>query len=736
MSWRCPECSSQNDDSLTKCICGYFLTESVNSDNAVANFDNSLTGKLAKTPNLEESISIENQDNLITKLFRGDVSLPITYWVFNVFIGNIFFLICFKIIESNYINIVSSTAGEWLILGFYWFVIGYSIFILIAIWRSAGKYQGRTIWSALARMSVIIGFLGLITNGITGFQQGNNTDFALNEQLTLLNNSLPKMIDDITRLDYISVQDKDVYYNYTIVDRTVAEMDVSRFTSKMTPMLIAGNCANKESRSLLDEERKLVHVYRDKINKPISKIVIEKSDCLFPAETTQQEPNSDETKPKTLANYKPSELFSQNTEAIVLIRIYDESGNLTGFGSGFNVHENGVILTNRHVVLSGGSYLDIKFPKHGLYEDVYIAGISDSTTDITVLRIDGKELPKVNDSPSVPVKVGDRIYTISNPEGLLNTLSEGLVSAERVVDNTTFFQITAPISKGSSGGAVFNELGEVIGIATMIMKEGQNLNFAVSIDEFSKIEAFEEYFTLKELMAYLTRQKEKTINQDSHLNWSNNPGAYELHLKRRHNNMLFQKKRRVINQSEVDFARNHDHSDYINLKNRLSNLLIEVEKFPDIVDSSQINKIREIIDTLIGDAVGVGGEAELIVQKTKEFRKLLITTWSESAANNPKAKQAIIKAENFYQENIIKFEVPFVAQITRENSPIPDDELIPALLMESPDVITKTFDWLDPDTRTIIQKEAIRILKSAVNEGAQIKNFNDILNALKINNEN
>ena len=57
--------------------------------------------------------------------------------------------------------------------------------------------------------------------------------------------------------------------------------------------------------------------------------------------------------------------------------------------------------------------------------------------------------------------------------------------------------------------------------------------------------------------------------------------------------MLFQKKRRVINQSEVDFARNHDHSDYINLKNRLSNLLIEVEKFPDIVDSSQINKIRQ-----------------------------------------------------------------------------------------------------------------------------------------------
>ena len=210
-----------------------------------------------------------------------------------------------------------------------------------------------------------------------------------------------------------------------------------------------------------------------------------------------------------VASYKPSEIFSQNNEAVVLVRSYDGSGNLIGFGSGFNVHENGVIVTNLHVVLSGGSYLDIKFPKHGTYEDVYIAGFSDFSTDLAVLRIDGKELPKVNISPSVPVNVGDRIYTISNPEGLLNTLSEGLVSAERVVDNTTFYQITAPISEGSSGGAVFNEFGEVIGVASMIMKKGQNLNFAISIDEFSRIEKFEEYFTLKDLMDYFEKQKEE-----------------------------------------------------------------------------------------------------------------------------------------------------------------------------------------------------------------------------------
>ena len=62
------------------------------------------------------------------------------------------------------------------------------------------------------------------------------------------------------------------------------------------------------------------------------------------------------------------------------------------------------------------------------------------------------------------------------------------------------FQITAPISEGSSGAPVFDKMGDVIGVASMVMKEGQNLNFAISIDELEKIQVFEEQYTLKVLM--------------------------------------------------------------------------------------------------------------------------------------------------------------------------------------------------------------------------------------------
>ena len=460
--------------------------------------------------NNTESQLIENKAGFVARLFRGDISLPITYWVFGVLIGNVAFQAVSAIIEFNYIDIISTQVGLWSVTGFYWLAVGYGIFLLIAIWRSAGKYQGKAIWSGLARFAVVFGAIALISNFIIGFVQDSDSDLLLSQSIELINKSAPNMIDDDTRLDHASVKDKDVYYSYTLVNWLVADLDVSRFILVMTPKLKTIFCSDEDTRPLLDEGRKLVYIYRDKESKPVAKIVVEKSDCFLKEKKIEEISNTNKLQHnKEPVSYEPSEIFSKNNEAVVLVRSYDETGKLIGFGSGFNIREDGVIVTNLHVVLSGGSYLDIKFPKHGTYEDVYIAGLSDYSTDLAILIVDGKELPTVNASPSVPVKVGDRIYTISNPEGLLNTLSEGLVSAERVADGTTFYQISAPISEGSSGGAVFNKFSEVIGVASMVMKEGQNLNFAVSVDEFSKIETFEKYFNLKDLRDYLQKEKSK-----------------------------------------------------------------------------------------------------------------------------------------------------------------------------------------------------------------------------------
>jgi hypothetical protein len=75
---------------------------------------------------------------------------------------------------------------------------------------------------------------------------------------------------------------------------------------------------------------------------------------------------------------------------------------------------------------------------------------------------------------------GQRVLVIGNPHGLQGTVSDGLIAAFR--DNRSMIQITAPISPGSSGSPVLDESGEVIGVATLIEVDGQNLNFAIPVE--------------------------------------------------------------------------------------------------------------------------------------------------------------------------------------------------------------------------------------------------------------
>jgi len=147
-------------------------------------------------------------------------------------------------------------------------------------------------------------------------------------------------------------------------------------------------------------------------------------------------------------------------------------------GSGFIISSDGKIVTNFHVVAgkpailarrSDGSFLVIK-------------GILalDKTNDLAVLQAEGRNLPFVQLGDSDKVKVGEAICVIGSPMLLEGTVSAGIISAVRELrDGRKLLQITAPISKGSSGSPVFNRKGEVIGVASFTLSEGQNLNFAV-----------------------------------------------------------------------------------------------------------------------------------------------------------------------------------------------------------------------------------------------------------------
>ena len=87
------------------------------------------------------------------------------------------------------------------------------------------------------------------------------------------------------------------------------------------------------------------------------------------------------------------------------------------------------------------------------------------------------------------VQIGMPVYVTGNPRGLEGTFSDGLISAIREVNGRKLFQMTAPVSPGSSGGPVLNSSGEVIGITVSQVKDGQNLNFAVPVNYLKELAA-------------------------------------------------------------------------------------------------------------------------------------------------------------------------------------------------------------------------------------------------------
>lgn len=162
------------------------------------------------------------------------------------------------------------------------------------------------------------------------------------------------------------------------------------------------------------------------------------------------------------------------TPSVVLIRTPN------GLGTGFIVSSHGDVVTNLHV-LAGAAEAVVVLGDGRVFDEIEVLG-ADEQRDLVVLHIPADKLPALPLGDSAKVHPGERVVAIGHPMGLGNTVSDGLVSGVRVLDDSlTLLQISAPIAPGSSGGPLFNDRGEVIGVATLYSNAGQNLNFGVPV---------------------------------------------------------------------------------------------------------------------------------------------------------------------------------------------------------------------------------------------------------------
>jgi len=158
-------------------------------------------------------------------------------------------------------------------------------------------------------------------------------------------------------------------------------------------------------------------------------------------------------------------------------------------GSGFIISQDGYILTNDHVV-DGADEIKVKLSDGREYTGE-IRGL-DPKLDLALIKIDaGEDLPVARLGDSEEIKVGEWVMAIGNPFGLEQTVTVGIVSAKgRVIGAgpyDDFIQTDASINPGNSGGPLFNMQGEVIGINTAIVAQGQGIGFAIPVNMAKQI---------------------------------------------------------------------------------------------------------------------------------------------------------------------------------------------------------------------------------------------------------
>lgn len=177
------------------------------------------------------------------------------------------------------------------------------------------------------------------------------------------------------------------------------------------------------------------------------------------------------------AQMTPAQIAERSMRSTVQIRGLDANNRVVQSGTGFIVAANGTIVTNYHVV-QGANTLQVEVNSGEIYDNVFYV-TSDPRRDIALIRIYAEGLRALPLGSDTEAGIGEKVYVMGNPLGQTNTFSDGIVSAKRTMEGVSLLQITAPISSGSSGGPVMNGRGEVIGVATMGVRGGQNLNFAV-----------------------------------------------------------------------------------------------------------------------------------------------------------------------------------------------------------------------------------------------------------------
>ena len=221
-----------------------------------------------------------------------------------------------------------------------------------------------------------------------------------------------------------------------------------------------------------------------------------------------------------------------------LVKVYscNEKGLLLGWGSGFFVNNNGLIISNEHVI-EGSAKIIIETYTGNLFVGT-LKG-DDAFRDLAAIKINLSNTSPVILGNSFKVENGQQVYAYGNPLGVNKIFTDGIISKKISLDmGIEFIQFTAPISPGNSGGMLVNNKGELVGIPSgaLIDNLSQNNNYAIPINRaFSFLKQFDSsvkldsFYSDDEFVSINSNLIEtiKTFNSESNrIGFLDNSGNY------------------------------------------------------------------------------------------------------------------------------------------------------------------------------------------------------------------
>ncbi len=183
--------------------------------------------------------------------------------------------------------------------------------------------------------------------------------------------------------------------------------------------------------------------------------------------------------------FSTGEIFRNFSNSVVIVEGIDYNNFVAKQGSGVAIEDGSIIVTNYHI-FEGMKDIRVRHFGKKYSKNKIIA--ADPVIDLLIIKTDSSYFKPINSLAYDSLQIGDKVYAIGSPAALENSISDGIISGFRVLwGNKNYIQITAPIWHGSSGGAVINSKGKLIGISTWKWKGSQSLNFAIPVTSFDKM---------------------------------------------------------------------------------------------------------------------------------------------------------------------------------------------------------------------------------------------------------